>query len=77
MVLCNFPCDLSMFSDKLKFLIENKKNSLGKTGLKMWSHICGKMAILVHKITLNKKCKKVKTHKTLKLESLRFFQTFF
>ena len=39
----------------------------------MWSQICGKNAMLVHKVTLKKKCKKVKTHKTQKLEITLFF----
>ena len=41
---------------------EEKKNSLG-TVLTMWSQICGKIALLVYKVT-SKKSKKVKTHKT-------------
>ena len=32
----------------------------------MWSEIRGKNAMLVHTVTLKKKCKKVKTHKKLK-----------
>ena len=43
----------------------------------MGSQICSKIAILVHKVTLKKKCKKVKTHKTLKLEIALFFQSNF
>ena len=34
----------------------------------MWSQNYGKNAMLVHEVTLKNKCKKVKTHKTLKLE---------
>ena len=40
---------------------QNKKG-LGKTCLKMWSQICGKIAMLVQEETLNKSCKKVKIH---------------
>ena len=43
----------------------------------MWSQICGKIAVLVHTVTLKKKCKQVKTHKTLKLEIALFFQSNF
>ena len=32
--------------------------------MKVWSQICGKNPMLVHKVTLKKKCKKVKTNKT-------------
>ena len=39
----------------------------------MWSQICGKNAILVHKVTLNKKCKQVKTNKNLKKLKSHFF----
>ena len=55
---------LRVFLDSFELLIENKKNSLEKTVLKMLSQICGKNYMLVHKVTLKKKCKKVKTHKT-------------
>ena len=34
---------------------ENKKNSSGKTFLKMWSQILGNMAALVQEISLKKK----------------------
>ena len=43
----------------------------------MWSQVCGKIAMLVHKVSFEKKCKKVKTHKTEKLESVSFFQSNF
>ena len=43
---------------------KTKKNSLGKTVLKLWSQFCCKIGMSVHKVTLKKKCKKVKTHKT-------------
>ena len=35
----------------------------------MWSQMLGKIGVLVHKISLKKKCKKVKTHKSKELES--------
>ena len=65
-----------MYLDSFELQIENKKNSLRKTVIKMWSQTCGKIAMLVHKVTL-KKSEKVKTHKTLKLESALFFQSNF
>ena len=43
----------------------------------MWSQIGDKIAMLVHKVTLKKKYKKVKTQKNLKLESTIFFQSHF
>ena len=64
MALRNFTRNLRMFLESFELGVQNKNNSLGKTVLKMWSQICGKIAMLVHKITLKKKCKKVKTHKT-------------
>ena len=50
-----FTHNLHMFIDR----VQNEKNSLGKTVMKMWSQICGKIAMLVHKVTLKKR-KKVK-----------------
>ena len=47
------------FQTVLSFEYDTKKNSF-----KMWSHICGKIAMLVHEVTLKKKGKKVKTVKT-------------
>ena len=35
----------------------------------MWSQICGQIPMVINKVTLKKSAKKVKTHKTLKLES--------
>ena len=45
-----------MFLDILEPQLENKKNCLGKTVLKIWSQICEKMASFVHQMTLKKKC---------------------
>ena len=47
-----------MFLDNIELRIENKKSSLGKTVLQLWSQIFAKMAKLVHKMTLKKKFKK-------------------
>ena len=44
MALRNFTHNLRMFHDSVELQIENKKNSLGETVLKLWSHICRKMA---------------------------------
>ena len=62
--LRNFTRNLRIFLDSSEIWIENKKNSLGKNVLKIWSQICGKISMLVHKVTMKLKCKKVKTHKT-------------
>ena len=43
----------------------------------MWSQICGKNAMLVHKITLKKKCKKVNHKKLKSLKSHFFFKAIF
>ena len=37
--------------------LSTKKESLGKTVLTMWSQIFGKIAMLVHKVTLKKSAK--------------------
>ena len=63
MVLCN----LRMFLDIVELYKENKKSSSGKTVLKMWSKIVCKIDVVAHEISLKKKCKKVKTHKSQKL----------
>ena len=39
----------------------------------MWSQACGKIAMLVHNVTLTKQCKKVKTLKTKKNLRVHFF----
>ena len=64
MVLAKFKRNLCMFLDSFELGEENKKNSLGKTVLKIRSQMCGLIAMLVRKITLNKKFNKIKTHKT-------------
>ena len=43
----------------------------------MLSQMCGKNTMLVHKVTLKKKCKKVKTHKTEKLKIALLSKHFF
>ena len=43
-----------------KFKIENKTKNLGKTGLKMWSQICGKKAYAFFKV---QKLKATKSYK--------------
>ena len=55
-------------------MIRKQKGSLGKTVLKRWSQIFGKITMLVYKVTLKKKCEKVKTHKT---EKRTFFKSIF
>ena len=52
-----------MFLDILEFRVENKKNYLGKTVLKMWSQILRKMAYVSTKLLLEKNAnsKKLKT----------------
>ena len=55
MALCNFTLNLRMFLDIVELCKENKKNSSGKTVLKMWSRILGQMAVLVQEISLKKK----------------------
>jgi hypothetical protein len=52
----HFRRNSRMFLDILELQIENKKNALGKTVLKMWSQICGKVPSFVHETTLKKKC---------------------
>ena len=64
MALRNFTGNLRIFLDSFELSIGNQIFFIEKTVLKMWSQICGKNAMLVHKVTLKKKCKKVKTHKT-------------
>ena len=51
----HFTRNLRKFLDILELQIENKKKCLGKTVLKIWSLICGKMAAFVRKMTLQKK----------------------
>ena len=58
-MLRNFTRNLRIFLDIFE-LLKEKQNCSGKTVLKMWSQILGKMAVLVHKITLYKKSKKLK-----------------
>ena len=73
MALRNFTRNLHMFLDNFELSIQNKrKNCLGKTVLEIWSQICSKIAMLVHKITLKKNGKKVKTHRIYKLERTLF-----
>ena len=51
MALRNFTQNLRMFLDSFELSIENKKNSLEKTVLEIWSQICGGIAMLIHKVT--------------------------
>ena len=44
-----------MFLDTLEFTVENKKNCLEKTVLKMWSQKLTKKSLKVHKTTFRKK----------------------
>ena len=64
MALHNLTRNLRMFLEIFELCKENKKKCLGKTVLKMWSQILNKIVALVHEISLKKKCKKVKTHKS-------------
>ena len=43
--LPNFTRNLRMFLDRFELWVQNKKNCLEKTVLKMWSQICGKIAM--------------------------------
>ena len=43
--------------------------------MKIWSQIGDMIVVLVHKVTLKKKYKKVKTQKTKNLESTLFIQS--
>ena len=52
-----------MFQDILELRVENKQKSLGKTVMIMWSHICGKMALIVCKITSPQIISKIRTSK--------------
>ena len=52
--LSNFTRNKHMFLDSFELSIENKKNNLGKTVLKMQSQICRKIAMLVNKIAFKK-----------------------
>ena len=52
----HFRRNLRMFLNIFELQIQNKKNALGKTVLKLWPQICRKMASFVHKTTLKKKC---------------------
>ena len=54
MALRNFTRNLRMFLESFELLVPNKKNSSRKTVFKMWSHICGIVNMLVHKITWKK-----------------------
>ena len=72
MALRNFTRNLRIFLDSLELWIENKKNILGKTVLKIWSQICGKNTMLVQKITL-KKVQKSKNTQNIKNLKLHFF----
>ena len=60
MVLRNFTRNLHMFLDSFELSIENNKINVGKTVLNMWSQICGRIAMLIHKVTLGKKVQKSK-----------------
>ena len=63
-----------MFLDILEFTVENKKNCLGKTVVKMWSQMLTKSGSKVHKTTFRKKCenqKKLKLNKTKDISSER------
>ena len=42
-----------MFLDTMKPRTENKKLSLGTTAVIIRAHICGKIALMVHKMTPN------------------------
>ena len=48
-----------MFLDILEYRVENKKNYLGKTVLKIWSQILRKMAFVSTKLFLEKNAKKL------------------
>ena len=57
--LRKFTRNLRMFLDIFELCKENKqKNSSGKPVLKIWYQIWGKMAVLVHDISLEKSAKK-------------------
>ena len=43
-----------MFLDTMEPSTENKNSSLEKTVLIIWTQICGKIAEIVHKMTLKK-----------------------
>ena len=58
MALRNFTRNLHIFLDNFELPIENKKNSLGKTVLELWSQICGQIAMEINKVTLKKIAKK-------------------
>ena len=45
MTLCNFTRNLRMFLDNFELCKENKKNSSGKTVVKVWSQILDKMTV--------------------------------
>ena len=45
----HFRRNSRMFLDILELQIENKKNALGKTVMKIWCQICEKMALFVQK----------------------------
>ena len=48
LALHNLWRQIHMFQDIQEFRVENSKKYWGKT---VWSHICGKMALNIHKIT--------------------------
>ena len=54
MALHNFTHNLRMFLDSFELRVQKK--SLGN--VKMWSQICGLIAMLVYKVTLKKSAKK-------------------
>ena len=45
-LLPNLRRNLHLFRDIIDLKVNTKKLSLGKTVLKLWSHICGKVAYL-------------------------------
>ena len=65
MVLGNFTCTLRMFLDSFELLYRKQKKDR-KTVLEMWSPVCGKIVMLVHKVTLKKVQKSKKKNKKKK-----------
>ena len=62
-------CNLHMLLDILEFRVENKKNYLGKTVLKVWSQILRKMAFMSTKLLFRKNLKtkiKLKNNENVK-----------
>ena len=63
-----------MLLDSFEFWVQKK--CLGKTFLKVWSQICGQIAMLIHKFTLKKSAIKKKKIQ-LKYLKVHFLQSYF